>query len=127
MLGDLVCRLNVAARAHLKTIDVLNSKQGFSVLDILYKQGLIRGFVIKNDKIRVFLKYYENLPVCKLVLVSKPSYRIYSSLPKLSLHYNNVTAFSGFYIISTNKGLLTSTDCLLNKAICGEVILKVII
>jgi small subunit ribosomal protein S8 len=123
-LGDFVCRLNVASRGHLKSIDVPNLKIVYKILDILYKQGLIRGFAIKNDKIRVFLKYYENLPVCKLQLVSKPSRRIYSRLHNLSLIYNNY-AFSGFYIISTNKGLLTSTDCLLNKANCGEIILKV--
>ena len=124
MLSDMICRLNIAARGHLKSIDVLSFKLGFLILDILYKQGLIRGFAIQNKKIKVFLKYYENLPVCKLQLISKPSQRIYSNLHQLSLTYNNF-AFSGFYIISTNKGLITSTDCLLNKAICGEVLLKV--
>jgi small subunit ribosomal protein S8 len=127
MLSDLICRLDVAARGHIKSIEVPISKLDLAVLDILYKHGLIRGFLLKKNKIRVYLKYYGTKPVCKLRLISKPSKKEYSSLHKLSLHYNNITAFTGFYIISTNKGLLTSTDCLLNKAICGEILLKVFV
>jgi hypothetical protein len=37
-------------------------------------------------------------------------------------NYNN---FSGFYIVSTQKGLYTSDYCLLQARISGEVLLKV--
>lgn len=43
---------------------------------------------------------------------------------KLMLKYST-NNFSGFYIISTSKGLLTSTECLLTSGVSGEVLLKV--
>jgi len=42
----------------------------------------------------------------------------------MSKYYNN-TNFSGFYILSTQKGLFTSDYCLLKGFLGGEVILKV--
>jgi len=40
----------------------------------------------------------------------------------MSYNYNT---FAGTYIVSTPKGLLTSTECLLLNQISGEIILKV--
>jgi len=42
----------------------------------------------------------------------------------LSLVYGK-DKFSGFYILSTSKGILTSNDCLLGQGIGGEVLLKI--
>lgn len=44
----------------------------------------------------------------------------------LSLVYSK-NNFSGFYILSTSKGILTSNDCLLGQRIGGEVLLKICI
>lgn len=43
---------------------------------------------------------------------------------KLSQQYN-IKNFSGFYIISTQKGLMTSEFCLLKERLSGEVLVKV--
>jgi hypothetical protein len=45
-------------------------------------------------------------------------------LSKLSTKFS-ASSFCGFYIISTNVGLITSNDCLLGKRISGEILLKV--
>jgi len=94
------------------------------IIQILYKHGAIRAFVVKNDKILVYYKYYLHRIAIKLSIVSKPGNRIYMSLNKLSCFYNN-NNFAGFYIISTQKGLFTSDYCLLDGRISGEILIKV--
>lgn len=48
------------------------------LLRILYKQGVIRTFIIKGDLISVYFKFYRGQPICsKLSLISKPSKRAY--------------------------------------------------
>ena len=124
-LGDFVSRLEVAYRGHLRSIRVLRVNFILDVLHILYKNGLIRGFFVSMDYVEVFLKYYQNRVVFyKIELVSRPGRKVYWSLDKLSNRYNN-NSFSGFYIISTSFGLVTSNDCLLGRHIGGEVLLKV--
>jgi small subunit ribosomal protein S8 len=127
-LGDMVSRLRVAAKARHKSVDVLTTNFSLNVLDLLYKNGVIRGFFILNSgKTRIFLKYYQNKPVYfDMQLVSKPGHKVSWSLDTLSINYNLCT-FAGFYIISTTKGLMTSTDCLLGAHISGLVLLKVYI
>jgi small subunit ribosomal protein S8 len=127
-LGDMVSRLRVAAKARHKSVDVLTTKFLLNILDVLYKNGLIRGFyVINSGKTRVYLKYYQNKPVYfDMELISKPGRKISWSLDSLSLYYN-LRAFAGFYILSTQKGLMTSNDCLLSRHISGLVLLKVYI
>lgn len=124
ILSDLISRLNVASKNRLRSIKVLNTKLSRNVLCILYKNGLIIRFFIELEYIYVFLKYHQNECVCNLKVISKPSKRVYVNLHKLSLLYNN-NSFSGFYILSTSKGLITSNDCLLFKHKGGELLLKV--
>jgi ribosomal protein S8 len=59
-------------------------------------------------------------------LVSTPGRRQYWKLIKLNrvFSYNN---FAGFYILSSNKGIITSYDALLKLHSGGEVLLKITI
>jgi ribosomal protein S8 len=79
VLGDLISRLKVASKSHLKTIRVLNTKLSLNILEVFYKTGMIRGFkVVDNDIIEVFLKYYQNKPVYfDIELVSTPGKKVY--------------------------------------------------
>jgi small subunit ribosomal protein S8 len=79
VLGDMISRLRVAAKARYKSVDVLCTKLSLDVLEVLYKNGLIRGFYISNcGSIRVFLKYYQNKPVYfDMKLVSSPGRRVF--------------------------------------------------
>ncbi len=102
-LGDLVSRLNVASKGHLTSIFVRRSRFSVELLSILYLNGLIRGFNIRGNTIKVFLKYYQNRSLFKeLIMVSTPGRRIFWTLNNLSNKFNN-NSFSGFYILSTNK------------------------
>lgn len=124
-ISDFIAKLNVASRSHFISIGVKRSKIIINILKLLYENGVIRGYVIFNESIIVYLKYYHNKSVfTSLQIVSSPSKRVYWSLNKLHLRYNN-NNFSGFYIISTDKGLMTSTEALLISNVSGEIILKI--
>lgn len=79
-IGDLVSRINVASRGHLKSVLVNNTTLSLEILNVLYKNGVILYFRVDNNRkfILVHLKYFQNKPVFyRLVLISKPSKRVY--------------------------------------------------
>src|SRR5271154_2172237 len=97
-LGDFVSRLRTAYLGHLKSIRVVKINIVIDIIDILYKNGLVRGFFVSADYVEVFFKYYQNRFVFyDIELISTPGRRVYWSLGKLSLKNNN-NSFSGFYI-----------------------------
>lgn len=103
------------------------SKICINLLNILYKEGYIRGYkkiLNKNNqiKIKVLLKYtYDNKPLIKKIQkISKSSKRVYISIKSLWKIKNGL----GILIISTNKGLMTdNTARLLNCG--GEIICQI--
>lgn len=124
-LGDLVTRLNVAAKNRLVSIRVLNTSSNIDILTFFYNNGLISGFRIYQDYIWVFLAYIKHFcAFSKLELISTPGKRRFWSLNKLQKKYSN-TNFAGFFVISSNKGLITSTQALLSLHTSGEVLIKV--
>jgi ribosomal protein S8 len=77
IIAEFVCRLNVALKGHLKSIDVPNYKIIIELLIILYRNGLISSFSIKLKVIRVFLKFYQNRIVFySLKVISTPGHRV---------------------------------------------------
>jgi ribosomal protein S8 len=75
----------------------------FDIIYLLYKEGIIRLYILQGTKILVFFKYFKGCHLFKFKVISKPSNRVYFSLNKLYLNYskNNV---SGFFVISTSHG-----------------------
>jgi ribosomal protein S8 len=125
-IGDLVSRMNVASRAHLKSVCVKNTFVSVGILQILERYGLILYFkVLDADNLMVFLKYYQNRSVffC-MEIVSRPSKRVYWTLPVISNNFSNY-GFSGFFIISSSAGFVTSNDSVLGGCAGGEVLIKV--
>lgn len=126
LLSALIAQLNLGSLCRLRYIIINNSKITFDVIHLLYKEGIIRLYILKNTKIIVFFKYFRGCHLFKFKIISKPSNRIYLSLNKLSLIFSK-NNFSGFYVISTPNGLMTSSNCLLYKYISGEILFKVFI
>lgn len=125
LLADLVSRLNVSSRRHLDCVRVSNSSFTLRVLVILYNNGVIRGFQVRRNYIVVLLKYFLGRSVFKeITIISKPGCRIFWRLGRLSLNYS-YNNFSGFFVISSPKGLITSNDSLLGFRLTGEVLLRV--
>jgi len=124
IISDLVSRINLGAARRLRFIKINLNNVSLDILKILYKQGAIRSFIIKNNEILIYYKYFNSRIAIKISLISTPGNKIYWSLNKLSNKFNYHN-FSGFYIISTQKGLFSSDYCLLQGRISGEVLIKV--
>jgi len=124
LVSNMVSIIKVGSTAKHLDVTVQNSKLCINILSILYKLGYIRGFTIKSKKfIKVFLKYADNKPTIRNInVISTPGRRIYSGYKNLEADLKKKG--SGFYIISTNKGLLTDEESVMfGKG--GEVLLKI--
>lgn len=84
---------------------VPKQKKYVQIIDILFKEGLIRRYQFLNDKIYIFLKYKDNLPLIKKIsLVSSSKRRQFVRIKDIKkLPFNRI------YLISTSKGIVTHT------------------
>ncbi|XBT18557.1 MAG: uS8 family ribosomal protein [Candidatus Shikimatogenerans sp. Tder] len=92
------------------------------ILFILKKEGYIYNFIIINNiffykrKIKIYLKYINNISVInKIKLISKSSRRVYVKYKNIPIIKNNY----GISILSTSKDILTNKNSILYK-IGGE-------
>lgn len=124
LLSNMVSNIRVGSNAKKLHVKVQNSKLCSRVLDILYKLGYIRGFILEDrKKILVLLKYSNNKPVIRDIrTISTPGRRMYMR-HKRSLRISN-NKDSGLFILSTNKGLLTDQESSM-LMVGGEVLVKV--
>lgn len=77
-LADFVSRLRLGSRSHYFYAYVRRNNLSLSLLQLLYRNGFIRGFFCEGQLIKVFLKYYNGKAVLrKLTLITKPSRRAY--------------------------------------------------
>ncbi|GAB1372100.1 30S ribosomal protein S8 [Candidatus Kapaibacterium sp.] len=108
-ISDFLTRVRNAGKAGHKTVDSPYSKIQYHIGEILKDQGFITD-VEKIDEgpqgiIRVTLRYYKRKPaIKKIVRVSKPGRRVYSTVEGLPRVYNGL----GIAIISTSKGVMTA-------------------
>ena len=83
-LGDMVTRIRNGQRAHKSAIESPASRLRSNVLEVLEREGFIRGYSQSEMKpgiseLRIELKYYEGAPVIREIhRVSKPGRRVYS-------------------------------------------------
>ena len=123
-ISDMISRIKNGTRAKLSSIAIKKTKLTIIILQILYKNGYLRGYQVNtiNDLIIVELKYIKIKSVIQnFRRVSKPGRRIYvtsKALYKLNLPI-------GFFILSTSQGILTSSDAKL-KFIGGEVLCHIL-
>ena len=86
-----------------------------NLVEVLYREGFIQSFTIKNSFgtnnkkiICVGLRYYFNKPVfSNLKLFSKPSYLKYMKFSDIA----NIPNKRFVCFFSTNQGILTTLDC----------------
>lgn len=78
-VADLVSKMNVASKAHVKSICVKNTIVSIGILQILERCGLILYFkVVDGENLKVFLKYYQNRTTFfSMNIVSRPGKRVY--------------------------------------------------
>lgn len=73
LLADFCSILTVASKSRLKLVYLKRNRTFISILDILYRNGAIKSFVLEKKFIRVYLKYLDSFPVMsEISLVSRP-------------------------------------------------------
>jgi hypothetical protein len=58
LISNIVARLNLGACRRLRFIMLDLNDTTLEIIQILYKHGAIRAFLLKKDKILVYYKYY---------------------------------------------------------------------
>ena len=124
-LGDLLTRIRNGQRARKDSVVSPASKLRARVLDVLQREGYIRGYseeeVAGHSGLRIELKYFEGEPAIKHVArVSKPGRRVYSGSKELPVVRNGL----GITIVSTPRGVLSDSEARAQN-VGGEVLAEV--
>ena len=125
-LGDMLTRIRNAQRARHSTCMAPASKLRANVLDVLRREGFIRGFEAQElrpgvAQLRIELKYNEGEPVIKeITRVSKPGRRVYSKIKELPRVYAGL----GISILSTPRGVMSDAEARAAN-VGGEILCRV--
>lgn len=125
-LGDMLTRIRNGQRAGKSTVNAPASKLHARVLDVLQREGFIRGYSEHDVRtgvreIKIELKYHEGEPVIReIARVSKPGRRVYSKIGDLPRVYNGL----GVSILSTPRGVISDAEAR-DAHVGGEVLCKV--
>ncbi|MBP6819901.1 30S ribosomal protein S8 [Ferrovibrio sp. MS7] len=124
-LGDLLARIRNGQQAGKSSIESPASKLRANVLEVLKKEGYIRGYELLEDgnkrNLRIELKYFEGEPVIKAInRVSKPGRRVYSGISELP----KVRGGLGISILSTPRGVMSDIEAR-SANVGGEVLCRV--
>lgn len=87
LLAALIAQLNLGSLRRLRYITINYTQLTMDIIKLLYKEGIIRLYIFKDNKLLVYFKYFKGCHLFKFKIISKPSKRIYWSLHKLSLKY----------------------------------------
>ncbi|MGH1405701.1 MAG: 30S ribosomal protein S8 [Rhodomicrobiaceae bacterium] len=111
-LGDMLTRIRNAQMRNKSKVATPASKLRARVLDVLQKEGFIRGYAqidYGNGKseIEIELKYHNGDPVIRSISrVSTPGRRVYSAVKNVPMVANGL----GVAILSTPKGVMSDSD-----------------
>lgn len=125
-IGDMLTRIrNAQMRGQTVAVSPASKARGW-VLDVLEREGYIRGYARveeNNNKARfeIELKYFDGEPVIqKIKRVSKPGRRVYSAVSEIPPVRNGL----GISILSTSKGIMS--DAAAREAnVGGEIICQI--
>jgi small subunit ribosomal protein S8 len=124
-LGDLLTRIRNAQRRGRTTVTSPSSKLRAHVLEVLQREGYIRGFSeVEKDgrkELDIELKYYDGAPVISEIRrISKPGRRVYSAVRDLPLVRNGL----GISVLSTPKGVMSDNEAR-TQNVGGEILCRV--
>jgi small subunit ribosomal protein S8 len=125
-LGDMLTRIRNAQRSRHSSCVAPASGLRANVLDVLKREGFIRGFASEEvragvTQLRIELKYNEGEPVIKeITRISRPGRRVYSQIKELPRVYGGL----GISILSTPRGVLSDAEARAAN-VGGEVLCRV--
>ena len=110
-LANLFSKIQNGQNLYKTIIQVPFSKKSWNISNILFIEGLIKGFCLKENFIYIFLKYSQNKPVItKIKKISLQGRRLYSKkLVRISLTdpinelYESSSPISSSKVISPSK------------------------
>jgi len=126
-LGDMLTRIRNGQRAKKRVVAAPASKLRARVLDVLQREGFIRGYSEAElragvRELTIELKYHEGEPAIREISrVSKPGRRVYSKLEEIPRVYNGL----GVAILSTPRGVISDSEAR-DAHVGGEVLCKVL-
>jgi|SRR5690554_247461 len=108
-LSHFLNKIKIGCAKNATIIEITFNKTCPKLLRILYNEGFIQNYIISNNKIYIYLRYYQN----------KNSIRYLKNFSKLSnilyIKKKNLWLFqryNGILVLSTIKGLKTHEECL---------------
>jgi len=125
-LGDMLTRIRNGQRAKKGSVLSPASKLRRSVLDVLIKEGYIRGYTTTESEgnkadFTIELKYHDGQPVIREISrVSRPGCRVYSKIKDLPYNYDGL----GMSILSTPRGVMSDSEAR-TENLGGEILCKV--
>ena len=125
-LGDMLTRIRNGLQTNKTIVEAPSSKFRANVLEVLKREGYIRGFSSVERKpgikhLKIELKYQEGVPVIsEIKRVSKPGCRVYSGINELPKVYNGL----GISILSTPRGVMSDNEARAAN-VGGEVLCQV--
>ncbi|MEA3223900.1 MAG: 30S ribosomal protein S8 [Thermodesulfobacteriota bacterium] len=124
-IADIITRIRNGGQAMMLSVDVPASKMKIAIVDILKREGYIKGYKVVEDGkqgvLQLTLKYYNGKPVISgIERISKPGRRVYSGASDIP----RVRDGLGIVIVSTSKGVMTDRSARAKMA-GGEVLLRV--
>jgi small subunit ribosomal protein S8 len=111
-VSDLLSRIRNGQQAHKESVVSPASKIRANVLEVLQREGYIRGYSRSDpgpgiNEFKIELKYVDGEPVIReITRVSKPGRRVYSRIADLPRVYNGL----GISILSTPRGVMSDNE-----------------
>lgn len=111
-LGDMLTRIRNGQQANKSAVNAPASKLRANVLEVLKREGYIRGFekvtgLSGFEELRIELKYFDGKPVIsKIKRVSTPGRRVYSGVNDLPKVFNGL----GISILTTPSGVMSDAE-----------------
>lgn len=122
-IADLLTRIRNANMVRHATVEIPASRTKKSILEILVKEGFIKGFEVSekdnHETIKVSLKYGtdKSRVITGIKRISKPGLRVYAKKNELP----RVLGGLGVAVISTSNGIVTDKEAR-KLQVGGEVI-----
>ena len=125
-LGDMLTRIRNGQAAHKSVVQSPASKIRANVLEVLQREGYIRGYKREETdegfaELKIELKYVDGEPVIReITRISKPGRRVYSRIADLPRVYNGL----GISILSTPRGVMSDNEARAAN-VGGEILCRV--
>lgn len=125
-IGDMLTRIRNGQMAKLATVECPPSAFRRRILDVLLREGYIRGFTEEDRSegrtmLMIELKYHEGQPAIRRIdRVSTPGRRVYARIKDLPRVYNGL----GISILSTPQGVMSDNEARAAH-VGGEVLCRV--